>query len=217
MHIFATLILSFILQTTPTPRQITVILVDADDRPVAGQAINLTIHVPLTRQTCHTDERGRCHFTFSADGNLLRGDLVIVGRGRRSITWKGPQLEVPLQLTAGGEIDVPADYVPPAPAEPTLIPLMATAPMSPTVTARPTNTVSSAAIILESNEGSHPAPPAVVPEINTENVPVPADPAQETTAVPTLFWGLLIGGFFSLAVVVLAIIAWLLLQRRSAP
>lgn len=216
MRIFATLLLSFILQTTPIPRQITVILVDADNRPVAGQAINLTIHVPLIRQTCHTDENGRCHFTFSADGDLLRGDLVIVGRGRRSITWKGPQLDVPLQLTTGGEIDIPADYVPPEPAEPTLIPLTATAPMSPTVTARPTNTVSAAAIILESNEGTSPEPPALVQEINTENGPAPANPDQETTAVPALFWGLLIGGFFSLAVVVLAIVAWLLLQRRPA-
>ena len=193
MKLFSLFILTVFFQATPTPRQITVTLTDADGRPVAGQVINLTVHIPLIRQSCTTDANGYCEFNFSAAGDLLRGDLVLVGRGRRSLLWKGAQFDLPLQLSEAGTLDVPYDYA--LPTEAPVVPQATETGITATETAAAPTATETTAVTPEATAGPTETPPAtIIIPLQSKQTPtapgphggltVPISTAAPSTSVP---------------------------------
>jgi hypothetical protein len=159
--LMALLALIFILtaQTNPN-RTIVVTLVDDFNQPVVGQPLQLEILVPVSRQSCQTDDFGSCTFFFNSERELVQGVLMIPGRGNRSLTFKGERLELALQFTPEGFLSIPTDYLPTSTQEvqPTFTP-----EVQPSVTPEPSPTPSRPELV----EGQTTTTPAVVPPLET--------------------------------------------------
>lgn len=207
-----------LLQLTPTPmpRQVAVTVLTADGQPISGQVIQIVIQRPFIRQECLTDEAGSCLFAFTASGELLNGYLLLTGRGQRSLIWKGERLEIVIQLTATGELDIPTDFtgppVPPlqtllaetaVPATPLTIELITPTNHPSTPTSPPTATATTAVAIHLT----------ALPETAEPPAPVTIPLTRPSTAV-TFLWLLATGmGLTFILLVCVAGAAWFV--RRS--
>jgi len=109
------MLIFFILPTQPIQqdelqqRTVIVTVIDADGNPVPGKSMELAIRKPLTRVQCTTDENGRCEMTVGTNEVLVNGTILIIGSGRHTVLFKGDSVEIDIQLTESGVIDLPQD------------------------------------------------------------------------------------------------------------
>ena len=109
MSYFLLLILLFNPQLPP--REVSVAVSDHRGQAVIGQVVRLEVIHPRHHDECTTDRGGRCTFTFSAPEQLYNGRLLLVGRGHRSLVWRG-DLHLELQLDDQGQLLTHTDFIP---------------------------------------------------------------------------------------------------------
>jgi hypothetical protein len=102
--------LTLFLQTELPQRELHLTVTDAFGQPISAQQVRLQIYLPHRNLECVTDAVGECLFVFSAENPTLRGQLTLVGRGTRSIIWRGQTLTLPLQLEPSGLLETPIDF-----------------------------------------------------------------------------------------------------------
>lgn len=89
----------------------------AGGQPVSGAVASYVAEGGQTFGSCTTDGAGRCTITVqdapTGASGLLRGAVVIEGRGRRPVIWpSGQSLELAIQLDEAGQLGVPYDIYP---------------------------------------------------------------------------------------------------------
>ena len=98
------------MQVDSAERELRLHLIDDAGVPLPAQLVRLRIYQPHLNMECVTDREGGCVFLFSAEPDLIRGQLTIVGHGIRPVIWRGNSLHLPLELQADGLLDLPIDY-----------------------------------------------------------------------------------------------------------
>lgn len=192
------MLLSFItllFQTEIPQRELHLVLTDAYGQPVSQQLVRLQIYLPHHNLECVTDGVGECVFEFSADNSTLRGQLTLVGRGTRSVIWRGHLLTLPLQLNEQGLLETPIDFALPDHTQSisTIQPIAATIIVStsqrPTATAEQTPT--------ETQVTTTPIATTAIPESDVVE--------RFNTGIDTMLFASLSGANLYITIIILAV------------
>lgn len=129
-------------EPTPSIRYLFLTLETQNGDPIQGQEIQARFINPLQMIPCETDENGACTIELESDEDIISGQLMIVGRGIRPVTWQGESLTLPLAVDAQGLITIPLDFLPTIAKKTVVVetPVNETTPTPPIETVEPTAT-----------------------------------------------------------------------------
>lgn len=188
-------LISLLLQTEMPQRELRLTVTDSFGQPVTTQQVRLQIYLPHRNLECVTDGVGECVFEFSAENPTLRGQLTLVGRGSRSVMWRGQSLALPLQLNEQGLLETPIDFALPdhtqpiATSQPSATTLVVTPSQRPTATATQT--------LTEPQVTTTPISPTAIPESDVVE--------RFNTGIDTMLFASLSGANLYIALVILTV------------
>ena len=196
-------IFSSFLQTTDG--QLTIILLDHQQRAAANESISFMTETDELLASCVTDLNGRCTINVAAPSDssgLIRGTLIISERGKRAVIWPGGPLTVQLVLDENGQLPQIVDV---------LATRVKTATPEPERTVEPVTTVTKTSIaepVATESEMASERPTGQNPPLATATTPL-----EQTNTVTTRNWW-----SFALIIILLAALLlyiWSTFRRRQ--
>ena len=99
------------------PQRLTLLIVDVDSLPLAGEQLSYRAEDGQRYGQCTSNAQGHCEISVDEAapevGVTMRGTLIIEGRGELPVIWmtRDGGLERTIQLTADGGVDLPHDVL----------------------------------------------------------------------------------------------------------